>query len=64
MTQARKKARSPYQKYGKRPHRYSERYNAWRSATKEGRTQDAAYLAAAHSRGFGLRLLKSNGRPA
>lgn len=55
---------SPYQKYAKRPHRYSERYNAWKQAVVAGRHDEAARLGAAHSRANGLRVLKSNGKPA
>lgn len=59
-----KRSQSPYQKYGKRPHRYSEKYNEWKRAAVAGHHDAAARIGAQHSKMHGLRILKANGKPA
>lgn len=49
-----RKIRSPYQRHGKKPYRYSELYHRWRAAAIEGRSGDAARLGDQHSRANGL----------
>lgn len=44
-----RKANSPYQKYGKVPFRYSELYYAWRRAIKDGKTSEARRLSEQHT---------------
>ena len=44
---------SPYTKYGKAPHRYSQQYYAWRSAMLRGDEHSARQLGFEHSRIFG-----------
>jgi hypothetical protein len=57
------RSQSPYLKYGKRPHRYSEKYNEWHRAVTAGHHEEAARIGTAHSRMHGLRILKANGKP-
>lgn len=59
-----RKAQSPYQKYGKRPYRYSESYQQWHRAILDNDFDEAARLGRRHSRTFGMSPLKANGRPA
>lgn len=47
------KRQSPYQKYGKTPHRYSETYNRWKVAAIKGHKAEADRLATEHSEKFG-----------
>lgn len=39
---AKRAARSPYQRYGKSPHRYSPSLEAWRRCVQDHRPEDAA----------------------
>jgi hypothetical protein len=48
-----KKAKSPYQKYGKSPFVYSETYRQWKAATKAGRKDEADRHARQHRARFG-----------
>jgi len=41
--------KSPYQKYNKKPYRYSTLYQEWRLALKSGDSDKAQKLSAAHS---------------
>ncbi len=50
MKSVKDKAQSPYQKYNKRPHKYSELYQRWRTAVLAGRTGEARRLGVEHSR--------------
>ena len=43
-----RKARSPYQKYGKKPFPYHLSLKTWRTAIKEGRHRDADVARRAH----------------
>lgn len=43
-----RKAKSPYQRYQKTPHQYSEAYRRWKSAVKGGRDHEARAAHAAH----------------
>lgn len=53
MSETRKrKSQSPYQKYGKSPHRYSDLYQRWRSAVIAGRKDEAEQLGRQHTRRF------------
>ena len=47
-----KSGKSPYQRYGKVPFRYSDIYQRWREAVMRGRDREAAALAAEHARRF------------
>ena len=42
------KARSPYQRHGKTPFRYSDLFHRWRVALIEGRADEARRLGAEH----------------
>ena len=46
---ARKAAKSPYQKYNKRPYRYSPLYEEWFRATIAGKTYTSQRLGREHS---------------
>jgi hypothetical protein len=43
------KARSPYQRYNKKPHKYSQLLDAWRAAAKAGRTDQMDALGREHT---------------
>ena len=47
-----KKAKSPYQRYGKTPYRYSADYYAWRAAAIRGDKNEAERIGRVHSRKF------------
>lgn len=44
------KGKSPYQKYNKRPHKYSSLYNEWRSARLSNNTGQANILGNRHTK--------------
>lgn len=44
--------RSPYQRLGKRPWRYSDLHSSWRSATLRGDAHEAARFGREHSRRY------------
>ncbi|NBJ13229.1 hypothetical protein [Microvirga arsenatis] len=46
------KGKSPYKRYGKTPHRYSELYQRWRSARLRGDDAEARALARQHEARF------------
>ena len=46
------KASSPYQKYAKTAHRYSDLYQQWRRAVDAGNEHEANRLTAAHQARF------------
>jgi hypothetical protein len=48
-----KKANSPYQKYGKTEYRYSQAYGAWKRAIMVGNTRAADEASRDHARQFG-----------
>lgn len=48
------KGKSPYQRRGKQPFRYSEIYQKWRSAALSGNPSEASFHARAHYRRFVL----------
>lgn len=50
MVEKRKKAKSPYARYNKRPHRYSELLRRWMDAVREGRHDQALDLGNQHLR--------------
>jgi hypothetical protein len=52
---ARRKAQSPYQKYGKQEWRYSTAYNAWKRAIMAGNTRAADEASRDHAAQFGYR---------
>lgn len=52
---AKKKASSPYAKYGKRPVAYSAHLRSWESAIRAGNKEAAEEAALAHERQFGYR---------
>lgn len=47
-----RKAKSPYQRYGKTPCRYSEIYYRWKAAVLKGDDKEAARLSREHSARF------------
>lgn len=51
-----KKAKSPYQRYGKTPYRYSDLLQDWTRAIKEGKRDLANVLGDRHTRMFGPRI--------
>jgi hypothetical protein len=55
MSRHPEKGKSPYVRYGKRPHVYSATYQQWRAAVRAGRKPEAETLAATHEREFGYR---------
>jgi len=46
------KGKSPYKRYGKTPHRYSDLYQRWRSARLRGDDAEARALARQHEARF------------
>lgn len=48
-----KKSSSPYQKFGKRPHRYSEEYVNWKRCALKGDKEGQAHWARKHTVKFG-----------
>jgi hypothetical protein len=46
------KAKSPYNKYGKRPYQYSELYQRWRTAMINRRENEARSLGQEHTARF------------
>lgn len=53
-TQKERKARSPYQRKGKVPYRYSDLYYQWRAAIADSKKGDAAEIGRRHWRSVGL----------
>lgn len=53
---------SPYQRYGKAPYRYSQEYQAWRSALLRGNPREIAAASQAHKRRFGPAPMPREGR--
>lgn len=51
-TNSERKARSPYQRYSKKPRRYSELYQRWKSAVMDGNRHLAQQLSASHAERF------------
>ena len=51
--QLKKKAKSPYQKYGKTPHRYSETFNQWQAAVKRQDQRAVNQLGREHTAKYG-----------
>ncbi len=51
--EAKKKAKSPYQKYGKTPHRYSELFNQWQAAVRRSDEHAARRYGREHTARFG-----------
>jgi hypothetical protein len=49
------KAKSPYQRYAKTPHRYSEVYYRWRTAIREGKHAEARRAPEEHAAKFSPR---------
>lgn len=54
-----RKARSPYQKYGKQPFQYHLSLKTWRTAVKERRERDAEVARRAHDAFLGNDLLRA-----
>ena len=47
-----RKSKSPYQRYSKAPYRYSELYERWHQAAREGRWNEACRLGQLHTARF------------